>query len=185
MTGQLPVALEVGGRLLPINADFRNVLTIFEALCDCELSDREKAYVCLCRLYTVPVPNDAAEEAIKKAYWFCDGGDMPKTEPEAVRTVDWKHDEQIIFPAVSKTVGVVDIRVLPFMHWWTFLGSFGEIGEGLFSSVMNIRHKKAKGKRLEKYEEEFYSRNKELIRLRSPEEQTAIGETEAFLETII
>lgn len=185
MIGQLPETLEVGGRQLPINADFRNILTIFEALCDSELTDREKAYVCLLRLYRVPVPYSAAEEAIKRAYWFCSGGDMPKTKPEAVRTIDWKHDEQLIFPAVSKAVGVVDIRELPFMHWWTFLGSFGEIGEGLFSSVMNIRHKKANGKRLEKYEEEFYRRNKELIKLNSPEEQTAIDETTAFLETII
>ena len=185
MIGLLPEALEVGGQLLPINADFRNILTIFEAMNDPELSNGEKAYICLCRLYAVPVPYDAAEEAIEKAYWFCDGGDMPKTKPEAVRTIDWKHDEQIIFPAVSKTVGVVDIRALPYMHWWTFLGSFGEIGEGLFSSIMNIRHKKAKGKRLEKYEEEFYRQNKELIKLRTPEEQAAIDETEAFLETII
>lgn len=185
MTGQLPDALDVGGRLCGIDADFRNVLAIFEAFNDADLTDDEKAYICLNRLYTEPVPYHLTEEAIRKAYWFCDGGDMPKTKPEGVRTIDWKHDEQIIFPAVSKTVGVVDVRSLPFMHWWTFLGCFGEIGEGLFSVVLNIRSKLAKGKRLEKWEREFYNKNKELIRLHTPEEQAEIDETEAFLRTII
>lgn len=185
MIGQLPETLEVGGQLLPINADFRNVLTIFEAMNDPELSSGEKAYVCIRRLYRVPVPHALTEEAVQRAYWFCDGGDMPKTKPEQVRTIDWKHDEQMIFPAVSKTVGVVDVRELPYMHWWTFLGCFGEIGEGLFSAVMNIRRKKASGKKLEKWEEEFYRKNKRLIVLRTPEEQADIDETEKFLKTLI
>ena len=37
------------------------------------------------------------------------------------------------------------------------------IGEGLFSNIVRIRHKKAKGKKLEKYEQEFYKENKSLI----------------------
>lgn len=38
-----------------------------------------------------------------------------------------------------------------------------EIGEGLFSSVISIRNKKAKGEKLEKYERTFYRENKKLI----------------------
>ena len=72
---------------------------------------------------------------------------MPKTEPEKIKTIDWKHDEMIIFPAVNKCAGF-EVRSCPYMHWWTFLGIFGEIGEGLFSTVMNIRQKNAKGKNL-------------------------------------
>ena len=185
MIGYLPETLEVGGKDIPINADFRNVLTIFEAMNDPELNNSEKAYVCLCRLYREPIPYRYAEEAIKKAYWFCDGGDMPKTKPEQVRTIDWKHDEQFIFPAISKTAGVLDVRALPYMHWWTFLGCFGEVGEGLFSTVMNIRRKKASGKKLEKWEQEFYRKNKELIVLHTAEEQAEIDETEEFLKTLI
>lgn len=185
MIGQLPTALEIGGKSYRINPDFRNILTIFEAFSDILLTDSEKAYICLKRLYISNIPYNLAEEAIKKAYWFCDGGDMPKTKPDEVRTIDWKHDEQIIFPAVSKTVGVVDVRSLPYMHWWSFLGCFGEIGEGLLSTVLSIRRKKAKGKKLFKSEQEFYSNYKELVVLRTPEEQAAIDETEEFLKTII
>lgn len=185
MIGQLPVALEIKGQSYKIDPDFRNILTIFEAFSDDLLTDREKAYICIKRLYIGNIPYDLVEEAIRKAYWFCDGGDMPKTKPDEIRTIDWKHDEQIIFPAVSKTVGVVDVRDLPYLHWWSFLGCFGEIGEGLFSTVLSIRRKKLKGKNLEKYEDEFFKQNKELIILRTAEEQAAIDETEEFLKTII
>lgn len=185
MIGQLPTALEIGGQSYNINSDFRNVLTIFEAFSDVSLTDREKAYICIKRLYAVNIPYKLVEEAIRKAYWFCDGGDMPKTKPDEVRTIDWRHDEQIIFPAVSKTMGIADVRSLPYLHWWSFLGCFGEIGEGLFSTVLSIRRKKSKGKKLEKYEQEFFKQNKELIILRTAEEQAAIDETEEFLKSII
>lgn len=184
MIGGLPTALEAGGRNIPINSDFRVVLRIFEALSDEELSNIEKAYVTVKLLYADEITRQNFEEAVKKAYWFCDGGDMPKTEPEKIKTLDWKHDEMIIFPAVNKCAGF-EVRSCPYMHWWTFLGIFGEIGEGLFSTVMNIRQKNAKGKKLEKWEREFLTRNKDLVILRSAEEQAAIDETEEFLRTII
>lgn len=110
---------------------------------------------------------------------------MPKTKPDEVRTIDWRHDEQIIFPAVSKTMSIADVRSLPYLHWWSFLGCFGKIGEGLFSTVLSIRRKKSKGKKLEKYEQEFFKQNKDLVVLRTAEEQAAIDETEEFLKTII
>ena len=40
-----------------------------------------------------------------------------------------------------------------------------EIGEGTFATVVSIRDKKAKGKKLEDWEREFYKENKTLIDL--------------------
>ena len=40
-----------------------------------------------------------------------------------------------------------------------------EIGDCLFSQVVNIRQKKAKHKKLEKWEKEFLNANKDLITL--------------------
>ena len=184
MTGYLPEHLTVGGKQLPIRADFRNVLRIFEAAADEHLTDDEKAFVCMKRLYAVPVPLVHAEEALRQAYWFCDGGDMPHGKPEPVKVLDWKHDEQMLIPAISRAAGVPDIRALPFLHWWTFLGLFGEVGEGLFSTVMHIRQKRAHGKRLEKWEQEFLRRNRELILLRTAGEQADIAETEAVIRAL-
>ena len=64
------------------------------------------------------------------------------------------------------------------------MGYFGEIGEGLFSTVMNIRLKRAEGKKLEKYEKAFLRKHKELVVLHSEEERKAIDETEEFLKTL-
>jgi hypothetical protein len=61
---------------------------------------------------------------------------------------------------------------------------FGEIGEGLFSTVLHIRQKKSQGKKLEKWEDEFFRNHKELIVIRSPEEQSEIDATRRFLDTI-
>ena len=114
------------------------------------------------------------------------GGDsIPMSKPEDVKLLDWGHDESIIMPAVSKTIGVPDVRGIPFLHWWTFLGAFGEIGEGLFSTVINLRQKKAKGKKLSKTEAEFWRKNKDLCKLVTAEEQAAIDETEDFLKKFI
>ena len=94
--------------------------------------------------------------------------------------MDWEQDEQLIFSAVND-IARVETRIQPYIHWWTFLGYFNEIKEGLFSSVIMIRQKRAKGKTLDKSEREFYRENKELIDLKqkyTPEEQKQIKELE-------
>lgn len=186
MIGVLPAALEVGGVNYPINSDFRTVLYIFEAFNDSKLADEEKCLVCLCCLYqnADDIPQEHLQEAIEKAYWFCDGGDMPKSTPEKVRTLDWAHDEGIIFPAVNKTAGF-EVRNCEYMHWWTFLGIFGEISEGLFTAVMHIRQKKAQYKKLEKWEREFFRKNKNLVEFVSEEDKKAMEEDEAFLKELL
>jgi hypothetical protein len=66
-----------------------------------------------------------------------------------------------------------------FTHWWTFIGGYREIGECTFANIVGIRSKRAKGKRLEKWEEEFYRENKKMVDL--PQKLTA--EEEEFLNS--
>lgn len=183
MIGVLPTSLELNGQFYAIRSDYRVVLSIFQAFNDDTLSNLEKAFVCVKCLFVDEIPVRLFEESVKKAYWFCDGGNMPKSEPSRIKTLDWEHDECILFPAVNKVAGC-EVRAVPYLHWWTFLGYFGEIDEGLFSTVMNIRRKRGEGKKLEKWEKEFYRKNKKLINLTTAEEQEAINETEEFLKTI-
>lgn len=184
MIGALPKKLDVGGTLYPINSDFRVALNLFSYLGDDTLTQTEKAYLTVRTIYAAEIPDEFFIGALQKAFWFLDGGDMPKSEPSPVPLIDWEHDESIIFPAVNKAAGR-EVRELPYMHWWTFLGLMGEVGEGLYSTVISIRSKMARGKKLEKYEREFVSRNKELVVLRTKEELAAIEETEDFLKTLI
>ena len=185
MKALLPTTLNVCGTEYEINADFRTVLHIFSAFRDDDLTLEEKALVCVQCLYRQPehIPTEHLEEAIRQAYWFCDGGDMPKSKAEPVKTMDWQQDAHMLFPAVNKVAGF-EIRDCPFLHWWTFLGLFCEIGDGLFATVLHIRQKRAHSKPLDKWEQEFYSRNAALIDIISEEQQAEIDETIAFLETI-
>ena len=61
--------------------------------------------------------------------------------------------------------GNIEIREVPYMHWWTFIGKYMEIGESVFSTVVSIRDKKRKGEKLEKWEQDFYSHNKNRVDL--------------------
>lgn len=185
MIGLLPVSLEIDGEQYEINTDFRIALLIFEAYSDKDLTDYEKAAVCLNCLYK-EVPENT-DEAMKKAVWFLDGGDVPKPKKAPARIIDWCYDESIIFPAVNKVAGF-ETRSAKYVHWWTFLGYFSEIGEGLYSQVMNIRQKKAKGKKLEKWEREFYSEHKELVDIKeklTPEQQAELDAEEDFINNLV
>lgn len=184
MIGVLPKKLLVNNTYYAINSDFRIALNLFEFLRDDKLSQLERAYLAVRTIYKDDIPDADFIEALQKAYWFLNGGDMPKSKPSPVPLIDWKHDESFIIPAVNKAAGQ-EIRELSYLHWWSFLGYMGEVGEGLYSTVINIRSKMARGKKLEKYEREFVNRNKELVVLRTKEEQEAREETEAFLKTLL
>ncbi len=178
MIGQLPKELNVNGKKLAIRSDFRVVLLIFQAYGDPDLSDDEKATVMMECLYENPedIKSDNYQTAAEQAIWFLDGGGTSGKDVSQANTkkiIDWEQDEQLIFSAVNKVAGY-ETRSTEYLHWWTFLGFFNEIGEGLFSTVINIRSKKNKGKKLEKHEQEFYKENKSLIDLNrklSTEEQ--------------
>lgn len=83
-----------------------------------------------------------------------------------VKVMDWEQDEPILFPAINQVAGC-EVRSVPYIHWWTFVGYFMEIREGIFSTVLGIRQKMAKGKHLEKWEREFRRNNKRSVTLRN------------------
>ena len=95
--------------------------------------------------------------------------------------VGWEQDAPIIIPAVNK-VNNAEVRATDYMHWWTFFGLYMEIGESTFSTVVSIRDKKRKGKKLEKWEQEYYKNNKSIVDLhqksteRSDEEKAELRE---------
>lgn len=178
MIGRLPTSLMVAGAERKIRPDFRDVLIIMQAFNDQELHPSEKYDVMLVVLYEDPedIPYEAIPEAIEKALWFLDCGQEETDRPTSVRVMDWEQDENLVFPAVNKMAGR-EVRDTEYMHWWTFMGYFMEIDDGTFSTVIGIRQKKAKGKKLEKWEQEFYRNNRKLCDIRkqyTEEEQAEI-----------
>ena len=182
MIGSLPKSLLIDGVDYPIRSDYRVILTIFDAFGDPNLSMVSKQYIMLDAIYK-DVPSNKSE-AIKQAVWFINGGKEEENEQKPnKKLMDWHQDEQMIFSAVNSVAGK-EIRNEEYLHWWTFLGYFNEIREGLFSTVVSIRKKKATGKKLEKWEQEFYRKNTDLIKLKqrySDEQQQEINELNALL----
>lgn len=179
MIGVLPKSLKVGGIQYPIETDYRNIMVFLAACSDPEFSPKERMEILMRRLYRDgldKISKDHMEEAILRAKWFVDCGQEEDGKKSTKKVMDWEQDEAILFPAINKIAGM-ETRAAPYIHWWTFSGYFMEIEEGTFSTVLGIRQKKAKGKKLEKWEQEFYRNNKKLCDVRSrytAEEQAEI-----------
>lgn len=185
MIGELPRQLSVGGKSYTIRTDFRDILKIISAFSDPDLEDEEKVYICLVILYEdfdAIQPKDY-EAAFQAAINFIDQGAGEENPKKAPRVMDWEQDENIMFPAINKVAGF-ETRSAEYLHWWTFIGYYMEITEGVFSNVLSIRLKKANGKKLEKWEQEFWSSNKAICALKkklSAEEQAERDRINALL----
>ena len=175
--------MTVDGKQYEIRTDYRDILTILSAFEDVELSDAERLYICLYILYKDfdEIPQNDYEEAYREAEQFIDCG-MTRSDNKA-RTMDWEQDEALLFPAVNKVAGF-EVRSVDYLHWWTFMGYFMEITDGVFSHVLSLRQKKAKNKKLEKWEQEFWNANRDMCVLkkrRTSEEQAEIDRINAML----
>ncbi len=188
MIGELPQELEVNGHTYAIRSDFRDVLKIVVAFGDPALEDKEKVYICLFILYEAfdTIPEADYETAFRAAIAFIDHGargdegDQSKPSP---RVMDWEQDESLLFPAINKVAGF-ETRAAEYVHWWTFMGYYMEISEGVFSNVLALRMKKAKGKKLEKWERDYWNANKSICALRTKltaEEQEEKDRLDALL----
>lgn len=163
MIYSLPTSQTLGGKEYEIRSDFRAVLDICAALNDPELSPAEQAEVALTIFYTnvEEIPPEFLKEALERCFDFiaC-GEENPKRR--SPKLMDWEQDFKHIVPAVNRVLGQ-EIRALPYLHWWTFIGAYNEIGDCLFAQIVGIRSKKAHGKRLEKCEQEWYRANRNLV----------------------
>lgn len=163
MNYSLPTSLTLGGEEYEIRSDFRAVLDICAALNDPELSPAEQAEVALTIFYpdVEEIPADLIPEALKRCFDFIACGEE-NSKRRSPKLMDWEQDFKHIVPAVNRVLGQ-EIRALPYLHWWTFIGAYNEIGDCLFAQIVNIRSKKAHGKRLDKFEQEWYRVNRRLV----------------------
>lgn len=144
------------------------VLDCFKLLQDTELDDTERILACLTVFYdeldgveSVYQLGDL-EEATKQMFSFfnCNQESVGIKAPGKV--IDWSKDSLLIISAINKVAGK-EIRAEKYVHWWTFMGYYMAIGESSLSTVINIRLKLMKGKKLEKYEQEYVNENPDLF----------------------
>lgn len=196
MIGELPEYLMIESVDYPIRSDYRNVLQIFEAFQDPELAQEEKWIVAIYLLLEPFTCSDDVFEAVESGFpvdeaaeqiiWFISAG-RQSGDGKELPVYDWVQDEQIIFSAVNKVAGG-ETRSEEYIHWWTFLGYFNEIGEGDFSFIVGIRNKLNTGKKLEKYEREYLSKHKDVVRIKkrlTEEEQKEEDEYQALINEVL
>ena len=168
MLFELPTKLNIGGTDYAIRSDYRAVLEICTALSDIELSDEEKAIVTLVIFYPdfEQMPPEDLQEALEKCFAFIDHGQGAPGK-SAPRLMDWEKDFQHIIAPINRVAGK-EIRSVDYMHWWTFLSFFSEIGaDCLFAQIVQIRNKLARHKKLDKAEREWYNQNRHLVDIQS------------------
>ena len=169
---ELPTSISVNNTEYAIRTDYRAVMDILTAFSDKEMlgeSEDEtniiRALLILNILFVDEVKPEDQNEAIKKAIEFIDMGIESSRDDKKPTLMDWDQDAPLIIPAINKVLGR-EIRADKYMHWWTFLSAYMEIGECSFTHIINIRDKKAKGKKLEKWELEYIQEHKEIVLLK-------------------
>lgn len=172
----LPTTLNIHGTEYRIRSDFRAVLDVLTAMNDPDLflpdaDEWEQQAVRMSTMTTIIypdyelIPRDHYMEACNKAIQFIDMGMKEDDKRSLPRLMDWEQDGQIIIPAINRVIGK-EVRALEYMHWWTFLGAYMEIGDCLFSQIVSVRGKRAKHKKLDTWEKEFIRENQELVELK-------------------
>lgn len=172
---QLPESAIIGGEEYEINADFRNILEIIKHLNDPDKPEYVRWRVAIALFYEGEIPKEHELEAMEFLSAFISYGEKD-TKP-GPKLIDWEQDTRVIVADVNKVAGM-EIRALPYLHWWTFLSYFGAIGEGQLSTVVSIRDKLRRGKKLEKWEQDFYRENKSLVDLKTRYSAEELSEQE-------
>lgn len=164
MNFSLPTSVEIQGTEYAIRSDYRCILEICTAVSDPELSNDEKVFAALTIFYPdfEEMPPDCIQEAIERCFWFINGGETEPDKRKAPKLVDWEQDFQYIVAPINRVLGC-EVRSVEYLHWWSFLSAYMEIGDCTFAQIVNIRDKKARGKSLDKTEREWYRRNRQLV----------------------
>lgn len=185
MTYELPKSVSICGKSLDIRSDFRAVLDIIAALNDPELSEQEKLAAALEIFFVHPedIPHDGGQDAANAVMWFIAGGTEDTGCKTARKVMDWEQDFAYIVAPVNRVLGY-EIRERDYLHWWTFLSAYYEIGECVFSNIVSLRVKKSKGKKLENWEKDFYRENKSMIDLKERVSSAQLEKEQDIIEKI-
>lgn len=172
---KLPFSISVNGQDFSIRerGDFRMVLDCFNALNDIEMDKQTRILTCLIIFYEdlnsfedIQEHAEDIEELVKKMMEFFNVNQPESGRVVNYKLIDWEQDAPMICSAVNNVAGK-EIRAEEYLHWWTFLGYYMAVGESALSTVVGIRSKLMKGKKLEKYEQEFKRDNPQYFKWNS------------------
>jgi len=172
---KLPESVDIGGTVYEINTDFRDILEIMGYLNDPDTPEYLRWQIATALFYEGDIPPEHQKEAMEYLASFISCGEQDgKPGPTLL---DWEQDARIIVADVNKVAGM-EIRALAYLHWWTFLSYFQAIGEGQLSTLVSIRDKMRRGKKLESWEQEYYRENKGRVDLKKRYSAEELAEQE-------
>ena len=165
MNFSLPDTVTISDIEYRIRTDFRTILEIFVMLDDPDLTDADKTEALL-RMFFIERPSDP-EAALQAFTDFVDPRSSRKAERKKhAPLLDWQQDFDLMVAPINHILGF-ECRAAENLHWHTFLAAYLEIPpESVFARVLRIREKIRTGKKLEKYEKKWYSKNRDLVHLR-------------------
>lgn len=163
MIYDLPTSVEVGDKTYTIRSDYRAILDICIALTDPELTNEDKVIVALNIFYPDfdRMEYEEYEEALKQCFWFINMGEEQSTK-KPPKLMDWNQDFQHIIAPINRVMGK-EVRSLEYLHWWTFISAFYEIGDCTFAQIVRIRNNLAKGKKLDDFDRQWYREHKDMV----------------------
>ena len=160
----LPTSVEIDGVEYRIRSDYRAILDICTALSDPDLEYWEKCYTACSIFYADDIPKDV-KKAVEECFRFINMGQEDTGRKKPV-LMDWEQDLPFIIAPVNRVAGT-EIRALEYLHWWTFLSYFYEIGgDCTFAQIVSVRSKLNKGTKLDKVDKEWLRDNPDLVRIK-------------------
>lgn len=163
---EIPTSIELNNREFGIrnNGDYRVILDCFSALSDLELTKQERLFASLIIFYEdlneiddVSMLGDL-QIAVQEMYKFFNCGVEDTGKSQKHKLIDWEQDAPLIFSAINN-VAAKEVRSEPYIHWWTFMGYYSAIKDCPLTTIVGIRDKIVKQKKLEKHEREFKNEN--------------------------
>ena len=160
---ELPTSVTVDDTEYKIRCagDFRMVLDCFSALNDIEMGEDYRILASLIIFYEdfdeledlAMLDDGVLQTLVDEMMLFFNCG-VEEEKQNSPKLVDWETDSNLIMSAINNVAGK-EVRLEKYIHWWTFMGYYMSIGESILATVVGIRSKIVKGKKLEKWEQEY------------------------------
>ena len=177
----LPTTATIGGTEYSLNTDYRDILQIFEYLNDLDSPEWLRWQIAIALFFEGEIPEEHQSEAMQYLADFISCGEQE--EKPGPKLLDWEQDAPVIAADINKAAGM-EIRTVEYLHWWTFMAFFRALGEGQLLTVVSIREKLRTGKQLEKWEKEFYHKNKKQVDLKKRYSTEELAEQERLKQLL-
>lgn len=167
MIWSLPISVEIDRTEYAIRnkCDYRVILDVISALNDEEIDMQHRLECALFIFYEDLTGLKDFQAAVIEMMKIINLGNEVKEEEQKPRFMEWEHDFAQLAPPISRVLGYSVRDTNHYTHWYDFIGAYMEIGECAFATIISIRNKRLKCKKLEKWEQDFYTENRKMIDL--------------------